>query len=504
MKIIAEKINLKPWRNWALAAFAFVAFCHIVSSVYAGVNNNRAAAVYAHILGFTGAKGFGEPYGLFNGGNYIFDIPIYQFLIAKTALAASVDPLAVSRYFNLALWLMVAFAGYRLCRRFAATDATSGVLAGCFFVFLLSTTPLVSRYFSTPLPDTMAIAFSLTGVAILCRAEGGVGWKTASLALPFLTLATLIKSPVPFVFVVFHVVRAAFHATPFSPRRALTEYMPTAALLILLFACALFAEQLRGLLRGREFERFFLEGPAWYFGDWATRTSAEFWAVVWNRLRVMGPSAFGHIYIAVVAAALAISRDRRHIATTTAAVAAFFAGWLTFSGAVYIHHDYYQLPLAVILFMSFAVSMSRVLSFAIGKLPARLRQAAAAAALASMIPVALAYAVAREPPYERRAGIFVGMEHALREEERFLLVRPAKHTDTLPGAQVSTKYTAVTADRFEAECERYLKEWAAVVAWHRSECLRRNRQHADWFIEDDSDWWYADDGVIMFYMSHKR
>ena len=258
------------------------------------------------------------------------------------------------------------------------------------------------------------------------------------------------------------------------------------------------------MLPGKEHAGVFAADPAWYFGDWATRASVEFWAAVWSRLHVMGPSAFGRIYIAVAAAALAIKPDKPLIAATAAAVAAFFAGWLVFPSQ-YKFHDYYQLPIAVILFMSFAVSMSRVASFAIGKTPARLRQAAAAAVLAAMALAAPAYAVLQNPIHERfRAGILVGVEYALRRSERFLLVGAAKYPSPTLGGQVSTKFDYMSLGKFEADCERYVKKHAAIVSWRLSECLYQNRRDADWFIVDDADWFFDGDGVIMFYMRSRR
>ena len=235
------RITLRALQATALAAFVFVAFSHIVSSAYLGVNGNHAwrqADVYGHILGFTGGRGF-APLDTFIGGQFVLDIPIYQYLIAKAALLTGSDPLVASRYFNLLLWALAAFAGYRLCGILAATrnvavgeagiaNATGGVA----FVFLFALSPLILHYYSVPLPDTMAVTLCLASIALLLRAEGardadggGNGerrawqtWRGTLQALPMLLTATVIKSPVAFIFVVFYAVFALVSGGPLARR----------------------------------------------------------------------------------------------------------------------------------------------------------------------------------------------------------------------------------------------------------------------------------------------
>ncbi|MGH8130199.1 MAG: hypothetical protein ACRES3_05030 [Steroidobacteraceae bacterium] len=93
------------------------------------------------------------PFEYFFGQRSVYDIPIYEYLIAKIAVLFSADALVVTRYVDALLWLLVAFAGWRVVERF---ERHSGII----FLFLISTSPLILHFFSVPMPDTMALAFS--------------------------------------------------------------------------------------------------------------------------------------------------------------------------------------------------------------------------------------------------------------------------------------------------------------------------------------------------------
>ena len=167
--------RLAGWlRLGTLAVCLFVGVVYIASSAYLGINGHaswRQALTYGHILGFTGDKGF-MPFDLFtlsSGARFVFDMPLYQYLIAKASLLTGGDPLVMARFVNLVLWLLTAFAGYGLCRALSAAPASRApsASAGTAFFLLLATSPLVLHYYSVPLPDTMALALALAGIALL-------------------------------------------------------------------------------------------------------------------------------------------------------------------------------------------------------------------------------------------------------------------------------------------------------------------------------------------------
>lgn len=79
--------------------FVLIATVYILTGAYIGVTGShtwRQADVYGHILGFMQYKNF-QPFDSFiMGKRAIFDIPIYQWIIAKTALLTHFDPLVVT------------------------------------------------------------------------------------------------------------------------------------------------------------------------------------------------------------------------------------------------------------------------------------------------------------------------------------------------------------------------------------------------------------------------
>ena len=492
----------------ALAGLALIACVYIASAAYLGINGNHAwrqATTYGHILGFTEAKDFTalDLFRPFSPGDlgvvdrFVHDMPLYQYLIAKTALLNDADPLAVARYFNLAFWLLAAFAGYRLCCGLAGRH---GVVAGVAFVYLLATSPLILHYYSAPMPDTLVLALALCGMALLHKA--GSGWRGIFRAAPLLLAGAFIKSPVVFPFAIFYAAYAAVMTERSGWRDSLRQCLPVITLLLALLACAVLAEQLRLILVGLEGSGFFAQGGGRrIFGAWDLRASAEFWSIMWQRIHLWGPLQFGYLYLAVVAAALALGPDRKTLAVTTASLAAFFGGWLTLSRG-YVQHDYYQLPLAAIFFVSFALSLSRILAWvsawARERLIARVREVTPAALL-TLAPVLALAQVALQPSLgeRERARLWSGIEYALRDESRFLYVREptSRNQPPTPGGLASTKFVPIDFNDFEANCEDYLARYAAVVSSAASPCLTAHRLQADYFIEDDGLIFYLNRGL---------
>lgn len=313
--------------------------------------------------------------------------------------------------------------------------------------------------------------------------------------------ATLVKSPVVFPFAIFAVVYVAMTAG----RAALRQPLPIIVLLLSLLACAVLAEQFRLILLNQQSDGFFAQGPEagreLFFGAWDLRLSADFWNTLWQRTRVWQASHFGLFYIVVTFAAFCLGPDKRLVAVTVAALAAFFGGWLVLSRA-YIVHDYYQLSVAALIFIAFSASLSRVLAFVSarmqGRLPARMREKLPALLLALMLPMAVGQMAVQGSLSERhRTSIWDSVEYALRGEGRFLLVRePDGPTDSpAPGGRVATKVARIDPDDFEAKCDGYLARYAAVVAYGPSDCLARHKPQADWFIQDSNVTFYLNRGL---------
>ena len=312
--------------------------------------------------------------------------------------------------------------------------------------------------------------------------------------MPFLLVATFIKSPVAFVCIVFYTAYAviALGAREILSRDGLCCALPYIALLLALLTGAVLAEQLRIVLLDVERRGFFAQGATagrdQFFGTWELRSSPEFWQKLWQRVRVWGPSPFGYVYLAVTATALALKPDRQLAAVTAANAIAFLSGWLVLSVAYYVH-DYYQLPLAIIAFIAFGVSLSRIVLHCQEKLPARHHKKAVIVAysLAALVLLTQATRFDSLGDGERaRVRFWNVIEYALRDEQAFLLVtqgQGAMH-DPTPGGLAGTKFHHATADDFAAHCERYLAEFPAVLAQGDSECLTHHRLQAHYYIAD--------------------
>lgn len=458
-----------------LVGFYFLASTYILSSSYLGVSGEhtwRQSDVYGHILGFLNYKNF--DFGdRFTGPREIFDIPIYEFLIAKASIITNSDVLATTRFLNLILWIVTAFSGY------SYVNAVGKRYSGVIFVSLMSVSPLVLHYYSVPLPDVMAIAFSLLGIMILSR---GNSYISVAYSLPFLAIATLIKSPVPFVFLVLH---SAYFLLNQNGKRICTmetirNSTPLLVMLLVLFLLAVAAEQLRIFLIGRD-EVGFYQDQIFYFGTFQQRLSGEFWRVLWERLDQFALNGFGLIYVLTILLSLILLREKRNFIFSLSSVVAFMSGWLIFSN-VYFVHDYYQLPVAVVLFLSFSVSFSFILDW-LGRLPT-LHIFHISTSLLILWFGILLYVYFHQPilSEKSRSDIYSSFEYALKDVNTFLYVSDDRDDDPRIGGLLSTKFQIIRPEEFEANCELYLDKFEAIVAEKSSFCLSENRQLADYYV----------------------
>ena len=279
-----------------IAFLAALALGFIVSAAYLPLNGShvwRQSDVYGHILGFTGRKGF-APFDLFiYGHKAVFDIPVYQYIIAKIAVFFQADPLPVVRFVNAFFWSLTAYAGFRIANHL------NDCVAGMGFLFLFATSPLILHFHSVPLPDVMALSCAMLG--LMCLVVDGCSWRTMRWAMPLFVTATVIKSPVAFVPIVFYTLLQAQQMQKGQWRTFMPVFAP---FLLVLFVTALLAEQGRNFIAGNNTIGF-AQDPGWYFGTVALRMSGEFWAIILERFHSWGPGKFGFWYVAVTALCVA-------------------------------------------------------------------------------------------------------------------------------------------------------------------------------------------------------
>ena len=81
----------------------------ILSKSLAPINGDhswRQADAYAQILGMMGRRGLG-PLSTFDGPPAMFDVPLYQALVAGLALVTGAEPLVVVRFVDAGLWAVL-------------------------------------------------------------------------------------------------------------------------------------------------------------------------------------------------------------------------------------------------------------------------------------------------------------------------------------------------------------------------------------------------------------
>ena len=334
-------------------------------------------------------------------------------------------------------------------------------------------------------------------------------WLATAQAAPFLLAATFIKSPVVFPFILFYAAYAALRpgAQGIIRRDAIVRILPFIFLSLMLLAVAVLAEQLRCVLLDLEWCEFsFAQGAGagrgLFFGTWELRADPDFWKTIWARANVWGPFSFAYVYLGIAAAALVLKPDRQLAAVTAASIIAFFGSWLILSAAYEIH-DYYQLSVAIIVFISFGASLSRIAAFIRGKLPAPHHSKAVVAAFALAAGVLLSQLPALDSLSGRhRVKFWNAVEYALRNETVFLFI-PADENYLSYNPQVggfaSTKFRLIKPDNLEANCEDLLAEYAAVLSLQPSNCLIRNKARADIFIQDEGRW-----ESPMFYLNRRE
>lgn len=422
----------------------------IVSGAYVGINGRsswRQADVYGHILGFMHFKNF-SPYDRFLiGEKVIFDIPIYEWIIAQLSLCFHIDPLVITNIINYFFWIITTITGCFISNTYGKKYAE------IIYIFLMSTSPLILHYYSVPLPDTMAIAFSLISLTIFI--SRGVSFSSLFLMLPFIIIATLIKSPVMYVFAIFYslCILSEFLA---EDNRSFISFLydkrSYIVFLIILAITAITAELLRKYLLDDLTGIGFAQDPKWYFGDLTLRLSSLFWKAVYNRFRTAALFNFLLIYMVITFLALSVSHSKKLLIFTILSLSTFLIAWLTFSNT-YRAHDYYEIPVTVIIFISFSVSLSFVIDYFIKKYPTLISLWKKFICLSIFFMLLLCLLSTQHYIWDRtRTSFLKSVENELRHEHQFLLALDKVSYNPTPGGKVSTKFKEIALADLNKNC----------------------------------------------------
>lgn len=461
----------------------------IISSSYVGLNGAhiwRQSDAYAQILAFSHFKGM-APLSDFFGRTALYDIPIYQYLTAKLAVIFSTDPLVTSKYFNLLFWFTLLVSGGLIADKLHKHSAF-------FFWIVASTSPILLHYYATPLPDIMALSLSSLAIAILLyKIDHECQYTLAAICL--LVISALIKSPIPFVFLVFYATYLVL--SPGQPKS--TQRLFRVGLVFMLsLAAAVLAESLRKRILGVDVDGF-AQDPAWYFGTIEQRLSKPFWQAILTRTG--GTASFSYLAYALLIAIVwhAVIAKKRALNTLAPCILAFFSGWLVFANVYYIH-DYYELPVSIMLFIAGSISIAVLLDSidqrqwltAVG-----LRSCSAyeLACYASLLLAPLVMLHGYKMSQYKAESIQASARFALRHQNSFIWIGPAGNDDRNPsiGGLLKTPFTPLSAQELEAQCDELLRRHAAVVVTGQSACLRRHKSSATTYIEDDGLQIYVDE-----------
>lgn len=470
-------------RSWWWLVAGFVATCYIIGSSYLGLNGRHAfrqADVYSQLLGFAHTPGF-QPLDLFHVGQQaVFDIPIYQAILGTLARWTHIDPLILVRYANLLCLLLTAVAGYRLCTHLI--DAVAGVV----FVALLSTSRLMLHYHSVPLPDNLSMALSLWGIQILWTQDRHRDWLLAGLSL---TLAALIKSPIPFVFLVYFVLLTVLSRKMSEPwRQWLWDRRALAAILVMSLIAALGAEFMRKRLLETPSIASALD-PRWYFGDLSLRMSAEYWERLIGRLHSASSQLLIPIFLLISVACCFSSAQ--HAARRTAwivlcsAFVSYLTGWLVFAN-VYFMHDYYQLPVICISLMAFAVVFGALNQAYAGsaRTDRTIRWLLHAALILTLLGAVLR--LVYSPLSEReRASFELASEFALQHVSHFVYVSDQDRDPSIGGKR-STKFIQISRQQWARDCATIMLSHPAFLLDKHSPCENELRARARQIVSSDT------------------
>ncbi len=484
-----NRYEINRYEKIAIAIFFLVAGISIIETSFLGINGHhtfRQADAYGNILGILGEKNF-NLFDLFSdrapwGERAVFDLPIYQYLVATVSHSLGKDSLVAVRYVNLFLWIITAFFGFRVCNNIGYR------FGGLIFVGLFSSSPLFLHYFSVPLPDNFAIALSVMATAFLL--DDNRTWHSFLFAFSLIALASAVKSPVPFVFIVFSATYLILLTSETEKQQPVTRFQQHKYIFAFLISCLLVVillEYYRGLLMAAIGSKS-THSWNWYFGSIELRLSSGFWHEMSTRFNHWVPPYYLYIFLTISAISLCGERKMKNVGALISAVFAFLAGWLIFSN-VYKIHDYYQLPVAVVIFMSFSVSASHLISISI-------KQKWLSSNMTLIFPMVLVLALLiqlnNQDSYsvKVRANFYKAVEYSLRNDNIFLLVRKISDDPTV-GGLVSTKFLGISPEEFEGNCNKYLSQYRSIlVESSKSECLESAKMSATSY--------FADDGKVFF------
>ena len=465
--------------RFAIPIIAGFAVVSIISASYVGLNGHhvwRQSDSYSQILGMLGQPGLG-PLDLFAGGRMIYDIPIYQMIVAGLSMITDGEPLLIARIFGAVLFVIFVFAGAKIANRMEPG-------AGLVLAALLATSPLYLHYFATPLPDLLSLACSAVAVMLLVDSGHRARfWLVVSL----LVISAFIKPPVTFVFIAFYVTWTLVNwRSTLSGQRS--SWIRLGGLLAASLAGVIISEFIRHSYRCAVIGCNMPSRWEWYFGLLTDRTSRATWSTVWNYTQ----QAFAFrwlTYVAVIALVLYLVLGRfEGFKLLLPPIVGFASGWLVFT-KLFVWHDYYGLPTMFMLFMGISIAVGGLA----GVVAQRVDSLSKPAQLL-MAPLLIVVAVPLMIVYGHKISSYgvtsegQAMRFILRDVEHFVFVSNEDPYNPEVGGQAAKPFTVFSQGEFERYCMEILRDERAVVINRLnveespSQCLSMIRESANSFM----------------------
>jgi len=268
-----------------------------------------------------------------------FELPVYQWLVAKLSLSAGIPLEAAGRFVGRFFFYLALVPLYSLFCHFKFAPVSR-----CLGLFLYLLSPLYLFWSRSILIESCALFFSLSYAALFARALRSTSWRGWFLAAACGCLAGTTKSTTAFAFflasgILFCVEqgRSLFSPAKWLDRRILAAVLLGFALpAVVTILWLKFSDAQKAL---NPLASFILSGnlTQWNFGTWQQRISGDLWYMFFRKTI---HSSIGHRTTWLVSLVLLWFLPRRHFWIYIATSLLFLVPPLVFTN-LHIAHTYY-------------------------------------------------------------------------------------------------------------------------------------------------------------------
>jgi hypothetical protein len=297
-------------------------------------------------------------------------------------------------------------------------------------------------------------------VGLLCAID-----RRYELAAAAFGVAALVKSPIPFIVLVWLLVFAV------ATRRIRAESKGYVRIAAGALVGTIAAEVTRYIVTPPSSNTEEAFSASWYFGSLSQRGSADYWTQAGRRLVDAVPGVVsGVLLLVVVVVALVVRRQAVWVPVVASSVA-YLAGWLIFPN-LYRFHSYYSLPGIAMLLVGAGAAVGALVR----------RTHLIAFALVLLVPFAAVFGTKLSP--RQVANFYDAARFAFRHESVMVLVEdPQFESGPAWGGLTETRMVELTEAEFQGTCEAVLAQYRAIVTHNIGpSCLDDHRAEASTII----------------------